>query len=137
MNSFFGRFQNFLQRLNMAMRRLMAGRYGTDRLNLVILCAGLVFSLISSILRGGLFGLLAWAVSYALMIWAICRSLSKNIHKRYEENRRFMIMVNRVKDRHNRYFLCPRCRQTVRVPRGKGKIAITCPKCRERFERRT
>mgnify|MGYP004666140193 len=46
-------------------------------------------------------------------------------------------MLDRVKDRKNRYFLCPRCRQTVRVPRGKGKIMITCPKCKEKFQRKT
>ena len=46
-------------------------------------------------------------------------------------------MIDRVKDRRNRYFLCPRCRQTVRVPRGKGRILITCPKCKEKFQRKT
>ena len=46
-------------------------------------------------------------------------------------------MLDSFRDRQNRYFICPRCRQTVRVPRHKGKIAITCPKCKERFERRT
>ena len=46
-----------------------------------------------------------------------------------EENRRFLLIFDRLKDRKNRYYLCPRCRQTVRVPRGKGKIVITCPKC--------
>jgi ribosomal protein L37AE/L43A len=47
------------------------------------------------------------------------------------------MLVDRIKDRRNRYFECPRCRQIVRVPRGKGKIAITCPKCKERFIKKT
>lgn len=127
----------FLASLQYRLRRFMAGRYGTDRLNIVILCVGLAASLLSSFTRGSIFGFIAWIVSYALMILAIWRSLSRNINARYQENRRFKLMLDRVKDRHNRYFICPRCRQTVRVPRHKGKIAITCPKCRERFERRT
>lgn len=137
MNGFGSWFRNFSYRLGASLRSFMAGRYGTDRLNMVILCTGLAASLLSSILRGSVVGLIAWAVSYGLMIWAIWRSLSRNINKRYQENRCFMRMLDQVKDRQNRYFVCPRCRQTVRVPRHKGKIAITCPRCRERFERRT
>jgi len=45
--------------------------------------------------------------------------------------------VDRIKDREHRYFDCPKCRQMVRVPRGKGKISITCPKCREKFVRKS
>ena len=47
------------------------------------------------------------------------------------------LIFDRLKDRQHRYFACPKCRQTVRVPRGKGKISITCPKCREKFIRKT
>ena len=133
--------RNFLYRLSSnlsaAMRSFMEGRYGTDRLNMVILCVGVAASILSAFLQHLLVGRIAWAVSYALMIWAIFRSLSRNINKRYQENRRFLLMLDRIKDRKNRYFTCPRCRQTVRVPRHKGKIAITCPKCKERFQRRT
>ena len=58
-------------------------------------------------------------------------------YKRYSENRKFLLMIDRIKDRSHRYYACPKCRQTVRVPRGKGKIAITCPKCREKFIKKT
>jgi len=47
------------------------------------------------------------------------------------------MLLERLKDRQHRYFSCPRCRQPVRVPRGKGKISITCPKCREKFIKKT
>ena len=137
MNNFGNWLRGFLQRMGMGFRHFMAGRYGTDRLNTVILCVGLAASLVSSFLRGTVFGILFWLVSYALMFWAIFRCLSRNINGRYQENRRFLLMIDRIKDRQNRYFICPRCRQTVRVPRHKGKIAITCPKCKERFQRRT
>ena len=49
----------------------------------------------------------------------------------------FLMLLDRIKDREHRYFDCPKCRQPVRVPRGKGKIMITCPKCKERFQRKT
>jgi ribosomal protein L37AE/L43A len=71
------------------------------------------------------------------MIWAIFRSFSRNVYKRYQENHRFLLFFDRLKDRKHKIFQCPRCRQMVRVPRGKGKIAITCPKCRERFIKKT
>ena len=137
MNNISNWLHTFTQRIGAGFRRFMAGRYGTDRLNMVILCVGLAASLLSSFLGGTVFSWIFWVLSYALMIWAIFRSLSRNINGRYQENRRFCLMLDSFRDRQNRYFICPRCRQTVRVPRHKGKIAITCPKCKERFERRT
>lgn len=137
MNNLSNWLQNLTRKLGSGLRIFMVGRYGTDRLNMVILCIGLGASVLSAFLRGSIVGMIAWVLSYGLMIWAIFRSLSRNINKRYQENRRFLLLLDRFKDRQNRYFICPRCRQTVRVPRHKGKIAITCPKCKERFERRT
>ena len=137
MNNFGSWLRGLGAKLRTGLYHFMAGRYGTDRLNTVILCVGVAASILSAFFQQYWWGRLAWAVSYALMIWAIFRSLSRNINKRYQENRRFLLMLDRFKDRKNRYFLCPRCRQTVRVPRHKGKIAITCPKCKERFQRRT
>ena len=117
--------------------RFMSGRYGADRLNMVILCTGLVASLLSMMIDLQPFNLIFWALSYGLMIWAIFRSLSRNTYKRYQENRRFLQLTGRMKDREHRYFDCPKCRQMVRVPRGKGKISITCPRCREKFVKKT
>ena len=137
MNNFSTWLRNLGAKLRAGLFRFMSGRYGTDRLNMVILCVGVALSIFSAFFQQYWGGRLAWALSYALMIWAIFRSLSRNINKRYQENRRFLLMLDRIKDRKNRYFICPRCRQTVRVPRHKGKIAIICPKCKERFQRRT
>ncbi len=137
MNSFGGWFRQFTAKLSAGLRNFMAGRYGTDRLNMVILCTGVVASILSSLVRLPILSLIFWLLSYGLMIWAICRTLSRNTYKRYQENRRFMQFFDRLKDRRNRYFDCPKCRQMVRVPRGKGKISITCPRCREKFIRKT
>ena len=137
MNGIGSWFRQFSAKLSAALRQFMAGRYGTDRLNMVILCAGLAASLLSVWIKATPFNLIFWALSYGLMIWAIVRSLSRNTYKRYQENRKFLQLVNRIKDRDHRYFDCPKCRQMVRVPRGKGKIAITCPRCREKFVKKT
>ena len=119
------------------MRRFMEGRYGNDKLNMAILLTGVVMSILSSILGGFLLKVILWALSYGLMIWAIFRCLSRNTYKRYQENRRYLQLLDRVKDRQHRYYDCPKCRQRVRVPRGKGKISITCPRCKEKFVRKT
>ena len=117
--------------------RFMSGRYGADRLNMVILCCGLAASVLSSLFAGKAVGTLFWFLSYGLMILAIIRMLSRNTYKRYQENRKFLQVFDRLKDRNHRYFDCPKCRETVRAPRGKGKISITCPRCKERFIRKT
>ena len=130
-------FKQFIANLGASFRRFMSGRYGTDRLNMTILMAGVVISLIGAFIQKPLVNLLLTAVAYGLMIWAICRSFSRNTYRRYEENRKFLQFFDRLKDRDHRYFDCPKCRQMVRVPRGKGKIAITCPRCREKFIRKS
>ncbi len=137
MNGISSWLRQFSSKLSALLRGFMAGRYGTDRLNMVILCAGLVASLLSVWTQSRGLNLVFFLLSYGLMIWAIFRSLSRNTYKRYLENRKFLQLINRVKDRQNRYFDCPKCRQVVRVPRGKGKISITCPRCKEKFVRKT
>ena len=120
-------FQNFMQ-----------GRYGTDKLSLALLFLGVAFSILSFIFSWFfIFNILFILLSYVCLLIAILRCFSRNTYKRYRENRKYLMFLDRIKDREHRYYDCPRCRQPVRVPRGKGKIAITCPKCREKFIRKT
>ena len=137
MNGFSSWFRNLGTKIAAGIRHFMMGRYGTDKLNMVILGSGLIASLVSMFIHFAPMNLLLTAVSYALMGWAIFRTLSRNTYKRYQENRKYLMFMQRIKDRDHRYFDCPRCRQQVRVPRGKGKIAISCPKCKEKFIRKT
>ena len=130
-------FRQFMAQLNAKLHRFMAGRYGTDRLNMTILTAGLVLCIVSMFFRIPAVNLVLTFLSYVLMFWAIFRTLSRNTYKRYQENRKYLQIFDRLKDREHRYFDCPKCRQLVRVPRGKGKIAITCPRCREKFVKKT
>ena len=120
-----------------SIQRMMMGRYGHDRLNVALLVVGLIMTVVSMFVRIRLVVLVTTLLSYVFLILALIRCFSRNTYKRYNENRRFLLLVDRLKDRNNRYYSCPKCRQTVRVPRGKGKIAITCPKCREKFIKKT
>ena len=121
------------QKLGEKFRRFMYGRYGSDQLNVFLLILGVVLCLLGSFSRLYYLGLIA----YVPLIWAIFRMYSRNIEKRRRENRRFVQFFQRLRDRQHRYFACPRCRQRVRVPRGKGKIVIKCPACGERFTKKT
>ena len=112
----------------------MAGRYGSDRLNQCLLGAAFVLLLISAI--GGrqvqwmsMLSLLA----YVPLIWSMFRMYSRNIEARRRENAAFLRFFSRLTDKQYRYFRCPQCGQQLRVPRGRGKISITCPKCHNQF----
>lgn len=137
MKDFGSRLRQAGYKMAMGLRRFMEGRYGSDKLNNAILGAAMVLVILALFLRNPLVNLTAHAAAYALMFWAIFRGLSRNTYKRYQENRKFLQLFDRMKDREHRYFDCPKCRQMVRVPRGKGKIAITCPRCREKFVRKS
>ncbi|MCD7756491.1 MAG: hypothetical protein LUJ09_09265 [Firmicutes bacterium] len=129
--------RNLGGKISAGMQRFMAGRYGTDKLNLWILGAGVVLCLIAMFVSNTTVCLVLTLVSYGLMIWALFRCMSRNTYKRYRENQRFSRFFERIKDREHRYYTCPKCRQPVRVPRGKGKISIRCPKCGEKFTKKT
>ena len=124
------------------MRRFMWGHCGVDQLNVFLLCvsvvlciAGYVLSLMGKL--PALIGAGLHLLAYGLLFWYVFRLLSRNLERRAMENRRFLIWKSRVTDRSSRYFRCPNCRQTVRVPRGRGKICIRCPKCSEKFIRKS
>ena len=129
-------FNQLRTKITMGLRRFMIGRYGTDKLNNLLLwiAAG---GILLSILVEGWANFAAVFVSYGLMGIVIFRSLSRNTYRRHKENRRYLNLLERLKDREHRYFTCPKCKQSVRVPKGKGKIAISCPKCREKFVKKT
>lgn len=134
-------------RLNMRekMQRFMTGRYGTDELSRVYIIAALVLFVISIFSRWNIF----YWIGLALMIYTYWRMLSKNVSKRYEENQKFLnfryqaaVKKNTMKKQWSqrniyRFYKCPGCSQTVRVPKGKGKICITCPKCRTEFVKKS
>ena len=139
MNGFTSWLRSLGYKIRTGLQRFMAGRYGTDKLNTLILCVALVICVASMFIPVGLqwLTLVLAALSYALVGLSIFRCLSRNTYKRYQENRKYLGFLSRLKDREHKYFKCPKCRQSVRVPKKKGKIAITCPRCRERFVKKT
>ena len=117
----------------------MAGRYGTDKLNQWMLGAAIVLMVLGLIgsRTGSAVLAAAGVLAYVPLIWSIVRMYSRNIEARRRENAAFQRFLTRLKDREHRYFTCPKCRQTVRVPRGRGKISIRCPKCGEQFVKKS
>lgn len=125
--------------------RLMAGRYGVDSLNNTLLVLCFVLLILARILRVG------WIDWIAILLLALCyyRAFSRNIQARYRENQKFYAATQplrkwfgglrqRFRDRKtHRYYSCPNCGMTLRVPKGKGKINISCPKCRTQFIKKT
>ncbi|WP_373166373.1 hypothetical protein [Agathobaculum sp. Marseille-P7918] len=123
----------------------MAGRYGSDQLNNALLLLGLVLIVVEWISRW------RWVSIFVLALLILCyfRMFSRNIQARYAENQWFLRrwgpvsnrlrnMLARFRDRKtHRYFKCPQCKQRLRVPRGRGKINITCPHCHHQFIRKS
>ncbi|MEA4813348.1 MAG: hypothetical protein VB112_00360 [Oscillospiraceae bacterium] len=135
-------------------QKFMNGRYGSDQLNFVLLIVYIVVCIIASALRLNWLNIAAFAI-VALVIF---RMFSRNIYKRQNENAKFLQIIWEIKngsrggtasrtakkdarrferdgkktmraDREHKYFKCKNCGAISRVPRGKGKIEITCPKC--------
>lgn len=137
MNGFGRWLGNLGARITAGFRHFMQGRYGGDKLNMMLVWVSFGSYLLMLFIPLAPVKLALILLSYALVGWAIFRLLSRNTYKRYQENRKYLRLLERIKDREHRHYDCPRCHQPVRVPRGKGKIAITCPKCREKFIRKT
>ena len=136
--------RNFFTKLQNALYRFMYGRNGSDQLNVALLviylALWLVGGLIASILNSGVLAAIVNALMSVLAVIIFFRRLSKNLVKRRAENAKFLAwwmpfknrlsgMKARHADKDHKYFTCRACKTICRVPVGKGKIVITCPKC--------
>ena len=127
------------------MARFMYGRYGMDQLsrNLSLIC--LVLLIITMFVRNNVI----YMIALVGIVYTYFRVFSRNISRRSEENEKYLKFhykvvgkLNKIKFRityskTHRIFRCPSCSQKIRVPRGKGKISIKCPKCRIEFIKKT
>ena len=125
--------------------RFMSGRYGADQLSRFMVTAALVLMVINLFLGWGILSILV----LALLVLCYFRMFSRNYQKRYEENlrythatARYRYWLSKQKDLWKQrkvyhIYRCPSCMQKVRVPRGKGKIIVTCPKCHTEFQKRS
>lgn len=128
--------------------QFMYGRRGTDEFSRFLLIVALVF-IVLSWMMGGVLQSIVWALGLASLIYCYFRMFSRNIYKRQQENgwylrkksavtRWFRSVKDRWQQRKDyRFFRCPSCHTLLRVPRGKGKIQLTCRKCGNRFERKS
>lgn len=136
--------RNFFTKLQNALYRFMYGRNGSDQLNIallvVYLAVWLVGGLIASLFKSGVLSLIVNFLMTVLAVIIFWRMLSKNLVKRRAENAKFLAWWYPVKnrfagmrarraDKEHKYFTCRSCKTVCRVPVGKGKIVITCPKC--------
>lgn len=124
--------------------KLMYGRYGVDQLGRAMLIFALVLCVLSLFVPRRLSGIIYY-ISLILIILMYIRMFSKNIQKRYQENNKYLSLkasflgkFQREKEifsqrRFYHFYRCPRCRQRIRIPRGKGRIEIRCPKCSQTF----
>ena len=106
------------------LQKFMYGRYGIDVLGKVLAVTAFVFMLLSSLTDSIILRLF----SYIILGWCLYRFFSKRTVYRANENMKFKKIC---------YFKCPQCKRTVKVPRKKGKIEITCPFCRCKFIKKT
>lgn len=126
------------------LNRFMMGRYGNDQMNRTLLILGLIF-FVFSMFGNGVF----YILGLACLLYVYFRFLSKNIYKRSAENSKYLQYEYRVmkffsalkqnlqQRKTHHIYRCPSCKQKIRIPRGKGRIEISCPKCRQQFVRKS
>lgn len=131
------------------LKKFMSGRYGVDQFSIALLISSIILSLFISLSTTLLNIPLLSLLIYIPLILCYFRIFSRNISKRQQENFKFLRYWHPVKSWGNKkikrikgmkthkYYKCPECSKTLRVPRGKGNIRITCPQCKKSFSKRT
>lgn len=123
----------------------MQGRYGVDEYSKFLIVTSLIFILLANITNLSLFSILG----LGLIVYSYVRVLSRKPSKRWRENQGYLKKKRAVVKKFNafknqwnqrkqyRFYKCPSCNQKIRVPKGKNKINITCPKCKTQFIKKT
>ena len=137
-------------RFNMWMANLMRGRYGMDQMNRTLSIVALILIAANLFLRMRIINWLA----VVLLIYIYCRAFSRNISRRAAENQRYLQFAGsvrskfgrgagnpygqtpRTKDNTHKILRCPGCGEKLRVPKGAGKINISCPHCHTKFTKK-
>ena len=141
---------NVFRKIGNAIARFMYGRNGMDQLNLVLMWVVLILDVVTMLVQrnhAAVSMVLYW-LSMAGWVYVLFRMFSKNLSKRRGENQKFVNWIWRMKssragakerhaDKDHKYFTCKNCKTICRVPVGKGKIIITCPKCGAQIHAKT
>jgi len=120
----------------------MYGRYGTDQLYIALIVVYFVLVVANTFIRSTIID----GLMYAMLIWIIFRTLSRNTYKRSMENEKFMkiwkpvkakgtLELRRIKEiKTHRFRKCPQCKKILRLKRVRGKHTVKCPSCNKEFE---
>lgn len=124
----------------------MQGRYGVDQLSRFMMIFGLIVLIIAAFFRRpAIVGNILYLIGLVIVVLGYVRAFSKNRAKRYAENQKYYQLTAGIRRRFGkekyileqrkdyRIFTCPQCKQKIRIPKGKGKIEISCPKCQTKF----
>ena len=141
---------SFFQKIQNAIIRFMYGRNGFDQLNRFLFWVVLALDLVCMFLSGSkspVWSVFSWVLT-AAWVYLLFRTFSRNLPKRRAENQKWVDFLWRIRsgsgaararhaDKDHKYFTCKSCKTICRVPVGKGKIIITCPKCGAKIEAKT
>ena len=131
--------------------KFMQGRYGVDELSrftMGVALALIILTMFVNIVNRSVGSVLDF-LGIAAIVYAYFRIFSRNIQQRYAENQKFLQMTSKFRFRFNKekdlmkqrkthhIYSCPGCGQKIRIPKGKGKIEIECPKCHTKFVKRS
>lgn len=134
-----------MSRFRQKVMQFMQGRYGADQFSRFLIYLSLILLVITLFCRNNFI----YYIAVIVLFYSYFRMLSRNISRRYAENQKYLSLRYKVVGRFNwiklrikdskthRIFKCPSCSQKIRVPKGKGRISIKCPKCRIEFIKKT
>ena len=134
-----------MKQLAQKLQQFMVGRYGNDEFTLFLSIAGLILGLLANFKYLGFL----YYIGAILIFFGLFRTLSKNYNARRKELNWYLLwsakpkaeiklLINRIQEREtHKYFKCKKCKAVLRVPKSRGKIEITCPKCRAKVIKKT
>lgn len=135
---------SFWEKIKTGFQRMMQGRYGADKLGQTLVYGALAVMIVNLFFNSLILNILY----AALIVWAIFRMFSRNVSARYNENIRYEQLFQKtsikVKQTATRlknvkkfkYYSCPKCKASLKLPRGVGEVTVTCGKCGEKFKQK-
>lgn len=129
--------------------KFMQGRYGVDSFSKFTMIVALVLIVLAMLAGATTWRSVFDFLGLLALIYTYVRIFSKDIAKRSRENQKYLAMTEKARARFNteknlmrqrkdyHIYTCPSCGQKIRMPRGKGKVEISCPKCHSKFVKRS
>ena len=120
----------------------MRGRNGADELGIATLELAVILAIVNIFANNTVL----YVLILLLIAYAVFRMVSTDVNRRRKESMAFASKLGPARPwitnpaaalrnaRTYKHATCPNCHQRVRVPRGKGHIRITCPRCKQKFD---